>query len=121
MTESGGLIPEIEGYMQAGKLRKRLHIQIPTVTQDTDGGQIVTFATVETVWGEVKPLRMTEKLLAAQVAARETHLITLRYQTPLPPTYQLALKGTTRVFEPTGVVNVDERDRALQVTAIEKV
>lgn len=107
--------------MQAGKLRQRLHVQVPRLVTDEDGGNQSAFTTTQTVWGRVEPLRMSEQLIAQQTQARMTCRITLRYQAPFPPTYRLVMKGTTRAFEPAGVLNIDERNRELQLMAIETV
>jgi len=105
--------------MQAGKLRHRLVIEAPTITTDLDGGQVVTMRPVGTpVWGAITPVRMTEAVVAGQVAARGTHRITLRWGGVLPPSYQL--REGTRVFEITESQNMDERDRQLNILAIER-
>lgn len=108
--------------MRAGQLRHRLIVERPVVTEAPDGSQVVTYAPAyeDPVWGRIEPLRMTEQLIAAQVDARMTHRITLRYL-PLPPTYRLREQGTGRIFEPTGIKNMDERNRELQIMAIEQV
>lgn len=104
--------------MQAGKLRHRLTIEQPVVTRDLDGGQLVTMRPVRTVWASVVPVRMTEAMVAGQVAARGTHKITLRYVETLPPSYQLRMGA--RIFEITEVQNCDERNRQLDILAIER-
>jgi SPP1 family predicted phage head-tail adaptor len=107
--------------MEAGKLRHRLVIEAPQVSQDTDGGQLITWEPQgKPIWGSIEPLRNSEQLIAAQVGARQTHRLTLRYVV-LPTEYRLALEGTTRIFEPTGVRNIEERDRMLEVLAVENV
>jgi SPP1 family predicted phage head-tail adaptor len=106
--------------MQAGELRHRLTIRRPNVSTDADGGQHLDHADVATVWGHVAPLRMAESIIAEQVAARASHKITLRYRAGLLPSDQLVLE-TGRVFEITSIRNRDERNRELEVLALEKV
>ncbi len=108
--------------MQAGKLRKKLLIQAPDIQSRPDGSQEVLWHTLHDVYGEVRPRVQQEQVIAGQDTARTQHVITLRFLPDgLPPTYQIVLKGTSRVFEPTGVLNIDERNRELRVLAIEKV
>lgn len=106
--------------MQAGHLRHRLTIQTPVVNTDADGGQHVDWLVEATVWGRVEPLKMSESVIAAQVAARASHRITLRYRGDLAPTAMLVME-TGKVFEVTSIRNLDERNRTLEVLALEKV
>lgn len=107
--------------LEAGKLRHQLQIEAPEVTQSEDGGQALRWEPQGVpVWGRIEPLRDSEKLIAAQIGERRTHRLTLRY-VELPSTYRLVLVGTTRLFEPIGVRNLDERNRTIEVLAIENV
>jgi len=105
--------------MQGGKLRHRLTLQAPVVTQASDGGQVVTWQDVEQVWAQIEPLSMREMVLAQQVQSRVTHKIRLRYQATLPPTYQL-VSTSGRVFALASVRTIDERNRVTEVMAVEQ-
>lgn len=107
--------------MQAGKLRQRLMVQTPVVNLDGDGGQHVDWLDVVTIWGWVEPLKMTETLIAEQIAARASHRIILRWRLGLAPTVRLVLQPSGRVFDVVSVLNRDERNRELVVMALEKV
>src|SRR5262245_46967012 len=105
--------------MRAGELRHPLRVEEPLVTQSADGAQVITWqTTVPLVWAQISPLRMTEKLIAAQQGGRETHHVVLRAPLVLPETYRLVMRSG-RILEPTGVRNLDERGRTLDVMALE--
>ena len=107
--------------MQAGTLRHRLTIQEPVLNTDADGGQHTDWQAVRTVWGRVEPLRMAESIIAEQVTARASHRITLRYQATLLPSVRLVMEDTGRVFEVVSIRNIEERNRQIEVLALEKV
>lgn len=106
--------------MRAGKLRKRVLIQIPEQTQMEDGGQESTWVTLTEVWAEIAPLRMFERQVDRQVTARESHMVTIRWTHSLPPDARLVQKGTGRIFEVTAQRNLDERNRTMELAVIEK-
>lgn len=43
--------------MNAGKLRHRLLLEQPIVTQDDTGGEVINWSVFRTVWASVEPLR----------------------------------------------------------------
>ena len=106
--------------MRAGLLRHRLTLYDVVLNTDADGGQHVDHQPVATVWGRVEPLKMSESVIAEQVAARASHRITLRYRAGLKPSQQVVME-TGRVFEVTSIRNLDERNRTLEILALEKV
>jgi SPP1 family predicted phage head-tail adaptor len=112
--------------MRAGLLRKVLIIEAFDLQALNDGSQEVTFepytvaGKVQEVFARVEPLRADEFVIAEQDTSRTWVRITLRYRSNLPPTYQLRDKYADRVFEITGVLNLDERNHILQVLATEK-
>jgi SPP1 family predicted phage head-tail adaptor len=95
-------------------------LQAVQLQTDPDGGAYPAWNDVATVWGRVEPLRISETLIAAQVAARVTHRITLRYRGDVQPDWQCVLE-TGQVYEVTGVRNLDTRNRTVELLAIEKV
>lgn len=48
--------------MNAGKLRHRITVDEPMTTIEPNGEEIVTFETVDTVWGSIEPLTGRELL-----------------------------------------------------------
>lgn len=106
--------------MQAGKLRHRITLKAVQLQYDADGGTYPALNIVATAWGRVEPLRVSESLIAAQMAARVSHKITLRYRGDLAPDMQ-CVDETGIVYEITGIKNIDTRNRTVELMAVQKV
>lgn len=102
--------------MQAGKLRQRVEIQTLTTTQDGYGEMVESWATLATVWGEMRPsLRATREAFGASVeqrSARTTYECKLRYKAGLDP-YRTRLVWDGRTFDVESVMDPDGRTREL--------
>ena len=113
--------------MRAGLLRKRLRIEAPDIQIRSDGSQDVTFIPVIVkgeplvVYGRIEPLRMDEFVIGGQDVSRTFVRLTIRWHPAIPPTYQLVDVYSDRVFEITGVLNLDERNREIRLLATEKL
>lgn len=64
--------------MRAGKLRHRLIIQKPTLTQDALGGHLTTFSDIDNRWGSINPVSAREQLLQDKLEHKVTHKIRMR-------------------------------------------
>jgi SPP1 family predicted phage head-tail adaptor len=82
--------------VHAGILDKRITIQSRTVVRDAMGGETISWATVQTVWASIEPLKGAELFAAQQVTANLTAKIRVRYRTDIKPYYRL-IYGT-RIF-----------------------
>lgn len=105
-----------------GKLRHRLTIEEEARVADGGGGFAVTWSelsTDPTVWGAVVPLSGREVLQAQQLATPVTHKVTIRHRSDV--TAAMRLKLGTRAFNIRAVINVDERDRWLELMCEEGV
>ena len=111
--------------MQIGTLRHQLTIQALARTYASTGSTDVWAAISDTrsddgvVWGRVERLQGTEAIRAHQVDSRTTHRVTMRYNATITPKHRL-LFGS-RVFHPTSIIDVDERNAVLVVDAWEEV
>lgn len=96
--------------VNAGKLRKRLQIQQPIRVADTQGGNSVTWSTLNDghVWGEVQPTTGSKRYEAMGVMHQASHTITIRYHASLKSEFRF-LDGS-RVFRIKGIVNEDDAD-----------
>jgi head-tail adaptor len=120
--------------MQPAELRnKPLWIQAVTKAADANQQQIESWAAapgIQTdangvVWASVKPISGREFWLARQAQARATHRINVLWQPGFVDgdftlRAQLA-DGSGRIFNFESVLNVDERNEALEIMAIEVV
>ncbi|GAC1475657.1 MAG: hypothetical protein NVSMB9_28580 [Isosphaeraceae bacterium] len=110
--------------MQAGKLRKRLTYRTPNDSTPDSYGQTIApataYTTVGTYWGEIRSPNGRELANAAQIKAVVSHVVTIRYQGSLPsPKGEFLYQ--TRIFQIASVVNVDERNRRVDLLCTELV
>lgn len=94
--------------VNSGELNKKLSLQAPTVTRDTDGAEIITWATLTTVWGSINPISGKEYWQAQQVNSELTHNIKIRYRSGLN-TKMRFLYGN-RIFNILTIVNPTEKN-----------
>jgi len=67
--------------MKAGKLRHRVTIQSPGITQNPVTGEMVNgWAEVATVWASVEPLSVREFMASAATQSEISARITIRYR-----------------------------------------
>jgi SPP1 family predicted phage head-tail adaptor len=101
----------------ASAFKHRIAFQATTQTSDGAGGFTEQWATVATVWASIEPARSFEKFVAMQTETHVTHKIMCRYN-PLITTAKRALfEG--RIFDVTGVINVNEDKQYMQIMATE--
>lgn len=103
--------------MQSGRLRHRLKIQAKSESRDTDGNVTITFSDLATVWGQVTPLRGSKTVSLERVQDNAQFTVRLRFYAGLTPSHRL-LFGT-RVLEILAVVNPEERNREMVLSAVE--
>lgn len=103
--------------IQAGKRNKHITLQrLDKVT--TDGGEVTeTETTIAKVWAAIEPLSAREFWQAQQSQATTTHKITILYRPDITTRHQAVWNGRTFRFE--SVVNLDEANRELMITATE--
>lgn len=105
--------------MQAGLLRKRLQLQQRSVAQDpVYGQQLNAWATIATLWGQIESLSGAQLNKAQSIYNNVTHRVTVRYQPLLADIRQMGsyriLLGT-RIFDVGASLNVDERNRTVEL------
>lgn len=99
--------------MRAGKLRHRIAIQTPTTPSTAYGKGIeATWATVDTRWGQIRPLSGRELRSGAVIQPEETVEITLRYYEGLTTDGYRLVHGST-IYDILSVRNVDEMNRQM--------
>lgn len=105
-------------------LRHRVTVQNPSASvPDGDGGftQTPANAAPATVWAEIRPAtaRDLERVVGATVQSSASHLVRMRYHPAV--TTQSQFRFGARVFNVTGVQNVDERNVELVIACQEVV
>ncbi len=102
----------------AGRLRHRIELQRQTETTDETGQTNESWQTYARPWAEIIPLSEREYLSQSGDRAELTHRVTIRCRTPLPAPRDRVKHGD-RLFDIVGVVNVDERNRFLNLRCTE--
>ncbi len=97
--------------VRAGILRHRVTIQRATSTKDALGGDVLTWATLATVWAEVRPLSGREAIEAGRISSTANVWITIRYRDDVTPLMRVSWRG--RVFEINQIENQGTADVAL--------
>lgn len=107
--------------MIIGLKNKRIRFETPTKTTDVEGGLVDSWATIDTVWASLSPLRGEEKLQADQVAGSTSHRIRIRYSTTLAAltSKDRAVLGS-RIFDLTPPLDLMEGHRELEIMAKER-
>jgi len=107
---------------QAGKFRHRIAIQKPTSAQDAagqDDDSTSTYATIATVWANVKPKSITETVGEGIARAVKKYDIEIRWTSDIQNDYRLIFKTKTLNIET--VADIDERNRVIRLTASEQL
>jgi SPP1 family predicted phage head-tail adaptor len=113
--------------MRAGSLRQIVTIQARSTSKDSFGQQLPSWSTyLSGVPAEIQALSGRELIAAQAVQAEVTHQITLRYHPMLADPLAVAAMrivyingAVTRYFNISAVMNIDERNRQLELMAAE--
>jgi SPP1 family predicted phage head-tail adaptor len=105
--------------MMAGRLRKTVTIEQVTETRDSMGGVVETWATLDKVRAEIRPMRGRELWDAQRVNPELTHVVTIRFlegvDAKMRVTYTDDRTGFTRHLLIDGVIDVAEAHREMQL------
>lgn len=69
--------------MDAGKLRKRITIERPTVEVGAYGHRVDGWEVVANCFAEIRPVGSRERMAASQMQSGQTHVVTVRFQPKL--------------------------------------
>lgn len=103
----------------SGNLRHKVELQKYTLAPDGMGGQIETWTTYATVWGQIKPISGIEGMMGMQLQAEVSHDILLRYRDDVDASHRV--KYGDRLFNIRAVIDVEERKRWLDLRCEEGV
>ena len=99
--------------MRAGDLRHRLILQQPVESTSDFGETVISYETVDTVWGAVEPNTGKRYFEAMQANSEVQGAVRLRYRSDIEATWRI-LYGS-RVLQIVSIVNPQERNRELLV------
>lgn len=90
-----------------GKLDRRIVLQSPAASTESDGGVTTAWTTVATVWAGFRPARTREIEAARQASAEAEVVFTIRYRDDVTAAWRVTLDG--RPFDVTGVTELGRR------------
>jgi len=108
--------------MKAGILRHRVELQekiLPVERNEFGENDPTEWVTISQMYASIMPLSARELIIAQQMQSEITHKINIRYRVGI--TVENRVKYKDRVFNITGVINFDERNREIQLTCTESV
>lgn len=79
--------------MDPGQLDQRVTLQSVSSTTDAGGGRVETWATVATLWANVRPLSGRERLQADQIESPANYRVTIRRRTDITTDKRIVWKG----------------------------
>ena len=98
---------------------KLITIQRRGSAQDDAGQEIETWTQTAQVWATIRPIRGREYFNASGERAEITHTISIWYGTTVAPRDRVVYSG--RTFDIQSVINIDERNRDLELMCVEHV
>tara|TARA_Y100000389_G_scaffold38117_1_gene32392 strand:+ start:943 stop:1293 length:351 start_codon:yes stop_codon:yes gene_type:complete len=114
--------------MSVGRMRHRLQLQKKTVASDGGGSNAITaWTTFATVYGAITTKSGNKRLFGDQIEQPTTHVIKIRFRKNLSFVDRIMYefinsgKQETRIFNIQSVVNVDNKDKYLEITCIEGI
>ena len=110
----------------AGELRHPVVLaKRPAATDEGGGATKYPYTAVKTVWAAIMPLNSSEVVRAAQEGIEISHRILIRYDPDIAQYMPFdvgdwRIEYGTRKFAIKGCVNVNERNRILDLSAFER-
>ena len=108
--------------MRAGNLRHTISIQEETETPDGQGGFSLSWDDVsgmDAVPAAIWPLSAKESLDAMKLELQVTHKVRIRYRSGI--TAKNRIKFGTRIFNIISLINFEERNKQLDMLALEDI
>ena len=114
--------------MSIGAMRHKIEIQSMTVANDGGGGRAITlWKTDAYVHAQIVPKSGSEREFGDQIEASTKYEITIRYRHGLTAKHRIKYAYTNngiikeRLFNITGIINVDMRNRYQKIMCTEGV
>jgi len=96
--------------VRIGELDHRLALQAPTVTRETGGGVVKSFATDSTVWGSLNPISGKEVLSISQPQKVSTFKIVIRHHATIKVNWRVLDTGDS----PNTIYTIHHIDRGIK-------
>ena len=100
-----------------GKLNKRITLQRTVEAEDELGNSRTEWRDYKSIWATVKPYKASEYNFMGKLKPDVTHRFYVRYRYDVSP--DMRIKYNKRVFEISGVIDMEEQHRLLEIQAQE--
>lgn len=114
--------------MSVGRMKKRMQLQSKTTSADGGGSDAVTtWTTYNTAFGSIQPKSGQERLFGDQLQEPITHIVRMRYRTDITfkdrllYSYKSHGVSNSRTFNIKRIINVDSKDKYLDIMCVEGV
>ena len=106
--------------MRAGLLNKRIDIETNTDSPDSFGYMAASWAALaSSLPATITPLRGDERVRGAETGGEVSHKVTIRYLAGVTPKHRI--KFGSRYFDIQSVINVQERNRMIELMCVERL
>lgn len=103
--------------LTSGMLRHKITIERESQVQDNVGGYSSSWSTLSQPFAFIKPMSGNERFWANRLESNLTHRIFLRYITDITTKDRIIYDG--REFQIRAIINVEERDKWLELHCVE--
>ena len=102
--------------MRAARLRGKVLLQRPVVTQDSYAGKQIGYADVGTERAAIEPLQTREYFAAQQANAEITLRVVIRYRDDVDADWRVVDQATGQAYQVVGLpIDPDRRRRELHL------
>lgn len=105
--------------LQPGELNRKVIVEQRSTTRGTMGEEVDSWTTYKTIWCKVLPGRGQEAAIARRETGRLETKFWCRYFSGLTLKMRLNLSG--RYFDIVSIANIEERNRFLELSAVETI
>ena len=105
-------------HFDAGKLNKRITFTAYTETINDIGQVTLSEQLIKTVWANIMPIRGFEQTLEERLRPETVYRVLIRYHRGITP--DMKIKYKDKLLHITEIINVDEGDFVLEITATSK-
>ena len=108
--------------MSVGTFRHYLRVRIPTIADDGEGGQSVTWRNGAGIWADVRPVSAREQAIAGAVQSIASHRVFTHYDARITVERRLArVSPVGAELQIVGVRDPDGKQRDLEIDCAEVV
>ena len=104
--------------MRGQRLRQSVGVMKPVRTNTEGGGVTISYLKVEERPAAITPISASDRIRSDQNVSDITHKIRMWWFEGLTPDYRLETGG--RIFEISGIINQDERNKHMEMLCTEQ-